>query len=358
MKLEPERDGPVLSRVFDAYGWSPLQVRYIRGVLRVDTGDGVYSLKKSSAEPDHLSFLHEVFTKLRESGYDQVLPLEKTKSGDPFVKEEGGCWYAHPWYGEAAGRGDEVPPEKLIRDLARFHKLCEPLTAGRGKPDSPAVTAGLSRKKKAQEQLKQWRNAVSEREFASPFEKAFLSHGEDIEKTASFAIQGLEKVGRSNGGKVPRITLIHGHLHPQNLLVGKEGWRWIDFDHAEAGSPVVDVAMFLRRFVPFDGDEVVDPFALLEEYQTENPLKEKERKLLALHLAYPEPVIRTVSAYYNHPTGMEESSAVQRLEEELDRLRLFKGWVRTVWNTGKTSGRKKMASREAAAAVRSRSKKN
>lgn len=356
MKLDPGRDGPLLPRVFDAYGWSPRQVRYIRGVLRVDTGDGVYALKKSSAEPEQLAFLDQLFFKLKESGYDHFLPWVKTRKGDrSFVEEQGSCWYAQPWYGKAAEKGDEVPPGELVKGLARFHKLCEPLLAGKEGPTPAPVTSGLERKKESGEQLKQWRKAASGREFASPFEKAVLSHGDYLEKALHFSVEGWQRQ-KSAGAEPTRATLVHGRLHPHNLLVGESGWRWIDFDHAEVGSPVSDVALFLRRFIPFEGDEVVDPFALLREYESEYPLKPKEKKLLALHLVYPEGPIRIISAYYRHPNRMEEAKAIRMLSEEMDRLRLFQEWVQSVWNKGKNKSKPKKSRQTAG--IRSSRHKN
>ncbi len=137
MKLDPQTDGSVIPRVFAAFGWSPVQVRYIRGILRVDTGDGVFALKKTAAEPAQLTFLNQTLIQLKEKGYEHVMLPVKTKEGDRlFVEEEGSCWYALPWYGETAEKGDEVSPEELIRGLARLHKLCEPLIAGKKAPDS------------------------------------------------------------------------------------------------------------------------------------------------------------------------------------------------------------------------------
>ncbi|SMO37258.1 phosphotransferase [Melghirimyces algeriensis] len=348
MKLVPDRDDSILPAVFKAYGWNPRQIRYIRGVLRVDTGDEIYALKKTSAKPDHLCFLDKIFSQLNEAGYHYLLPWVKTDSNEVFVEEDESCWYAQPWYGKAMEKGDEVSPDELIRGLARFHKLCEPVIADEAEADLPSVTVGLDRKKEYAQQLMQWREAAMNREFASPFEKAFLSHFDYIDKAISFTIRGLEKYGQKNRGRPPRYTLVHNRLHPHNVLVGDQGWRWIDFDHATAGSPVTDIAMFLRRFIPFDGDEVLDPFYLLDEYQSENPLMGEEKRLLALHLAYPEGLIRTIHSYDQQQEARTESVSVQKLEEEIERLHLFQEWVRTVWKSGKNAEGKKRPSHEMA----------
>ncbi|MFD1426422.1 phosphotransferase [Kroppenstedtia sanguinis] len=356
MKLDPQTDGPVIPRVFAALGWSPVQIRYIRGVLRVDTGDGVFALKKTAAEPAQLTFLHETLSQLKEKGYEHVLLPVKVKEEAPlFVEEEGSCWYVLPWYGEAAEKGDEVPLEELVKGLAQLHKLSEPLLADKKLPASAVATSGLEGKTEAGDRLRQWREVAWGREYASPFEKAVLSHMDYLEKALHFSVEGWRKQ-KSTGEALPRTTLVHGRLHPHNLLVGTSGWRWIDFDHAHVGSPVSDLAMFLRRFVPFDRDEVVDPFALLKEYEAEYPLKAKEKKLLALHLAYPEGPIRTISSYYARPDRWEEAVAVRTLSEEMDRLRLFRDWVQSVWNTNKRQPQSQK--QRQTASVRSSRRKN
>lgn len=352
LKLEPNRDGPVLPRVFQAYGWSPRQVRYIRGVVRVETGDGVFALKKTSADPEHLAFLDRVFDQLDETELPYFLPRVATKNGARVVQEGEGCWYALPWYGQAAEKGDEVPPEDLIQGLARFHQVTEPLVKGEKETGPHLRTDPLEKKRSAVDRLKEWHEIAVSREFVSPFEKTFLSYIDEIEKAINFSVQGLEKV---EGRPAPRTALIHGRLHPHNLLVGKSGWRWIDFDHGGVGSPVIDIAMFLRRFLPFDSEEVVDPFSLLDIYQKQNPLKEKEQRLLALHLTYPESVMRALSAYYQPRPTVSESASVRQLEGEIDRLHLFQEWVRRVWTAEKNNRSQK--SPRAVAGVRAARKK-
>ncbi|MFC4078404.1 phosphotransferase [Salinithrix halophila] len=330
MKLDPSLDGPVLSEVFDRYGWSPRRIHYTRGVLRVQTDEGEFALKKSSVPGEKLRILHQVLESIREKGYPHLLSWVMTRKGEPFAETDQGNWYASPWYGKAAVKGNEVPADELIRDLARFHRLSQPLV----EEEEPLFEASLAslpeQWREWKKQMDRWRELVGNREFSSPFDRTFREHGDFLEKSLQFSLQGVERFTVS-GGDLPRRALLHKRLHPQNLLVGDEGWRWIDWDNAAVGSPAGDIAAFLRRFLPVEEDEILDPAALLEAYEKEWPLPGNEKKLLALHLAYPVRPLRLLHRYYTERRHDGEAATIRRLEEEVDRLHVFQDWIRSEW---------------------------
>ncbi|WP_169713603.1 phosphotransferase [Paludifilum halophilum] len=329
MKLDPNRDGPVLAQVFEQYGWSPRQVRYVRGALRVVDRNQVYALKKSVASPEKLAFLEQVTRRLLDAGYEHLLPWVKTQSGKAYVQQGDGVWYALPWYGKAGWNG-KVAIDELIRQLARLHRLCHTATEDSSEFRRQVDTTLIDRWKEHQKDVFQYREVALNREFPSPFDRALKGHVSFIDKAFSFAIQGMDKFVNREQGRPPRYTLVHGRLDPRNLLVGEDGWKWIDFDHAVLDSPVLDIASFMRRFLSLEEEEVVDPAALLKEYESEWPLTGKEKRLLALYLAYPERPFHLIRRYYEGHQG-EEAAFLRRLEEEMDRLHLFQDWVLRLW---------------------------
>ncbi|SFS95728.1 phosphotransferase [Marininema halotolerans] len=341
MKLDPMLDGPVLSEVFDRYGWSPSRVRYIQGVLQVRTEEGEFSLKKTEAPVAKLRLLNQVSEALIEEGYEHLLSFVRTKGGEPFAEMERGNWYAYPWYGEPLGKGEPLSSLELMRQLARFHRLSQPIVKNASIEKGKSLPVQSERWKEWQNHLAEWREMANEREFTSPFDRTFQEHYDFLDKSFQFSLQGMDRIASISGGALPQQTLTHQRIHPQNLLVGAEGWRWIDWDHCAVDQPVTDIAAFLRRFLEVEEGEVVDPAALLEAYDKEWTLSRKEKKILALTLACPERPLRILHAYYQKPRRSEESVSVRRLEEEVDRLQVFQDWIRSEWKpsaTGQKSG--------------------
>ncbi|MDR6226439.1 phosphotransferase [Desmospora profundinema] len=330
MKLDAHRDGPVMEQVFRRFGWSPHQVEMVRGVLQVQTNGKVFALKKAVLPAKEMKKIQTVLHEITAKEYPHLLPFEKTVDGETGVETEVGYWMAQEWYGQGAERGDEVPLADLIRSLARFHRLTMPLAAGKKEDRRRLDQSEVKRRRSFEKRLEEWASIAREREFPSPFDKAFETHLPYVQKALSFSLQGMEKYIQGERGEAPRYTWVHGRVHPRNLVVGEEGWRWIDWEHAGIDSPVRDVAGFLRRLIPMDGDEVTDPFALLAEYEDEFPFNGKEKRLLSLYLTFPEQPLKLMEQYYAG-NRQDEGTLVRRLEEEMDRLQLFQDWVRKHW---------------------------
>lgn len=354
MKLDAQRDGPVLQEVMRRFGWSPRQVGMVRGVIRVDTGDRLFALKKTVQSSQGIKEIQTVLEEVAVKEYSHLLPFVKTLNGEMGVETDVGFWMAQEWYGEGATRGDEIPAADVIRSLAQFHRLSLPLAATKKENRRRLSLADVKRRHSYGERMEEWASIAREREFPSPFDKSFLTHLPFINRALSFSVQGMEKYIQGEKGEAPRYTWVHGRIHPHNLLVKEKEWRWIDWDHAGVDSPVVDVACFLRRFIPMDGDEVVDPFALLAEYEDEFPLNGKEKRLLSLHLSFPERPLRLIEQYY---TGQrdDEGTLIRLLEEEVDRLQLFQDWVKKNW-AKKAATKKKAKELEGVRSARSRSR--
>jgi spore coat protein YsxE len=348
----------LLRRVIARYGWNPVQVTRVRGAWRVETEDGTFALKKASCSAKKLSFLHQAVEEVRSQGGDALLPWIPTGKGRPFLEERGRAWYATRWSGGVLDPRD-APAEELIRQLAVLHRLLEK-PADRGKEFRYRAGTGLvERWRGHRERIQEYRSKLKTRGFASPFEQMLSDHADLLDKAFSFAVRGMERFVETERGIPPRYTLCHGRIHPHNILKGDRGWIWIDWDHARVDSPVRDLALFFRQFSdPSEGGSGI--LSLLEVYEQERKLSRKEKKLLALYLAYPDG-IGELLRQYRKPGGIAEAEAVRRLRLELDRLRGVRETLGELWpkrsahqRAGKGSAAKENA---AVAAVQSRADK-
>jgi spore coat protein YsxE len=329
----------VLEPVFRRFGWSPQQVRRVRGVLQVHVGDQVYALKKVAIPADEMKRIQSMLQTVIAREYPYLLPFVHTVDEEEGVETDTGYWIAQEWTGTAVKRGDALPQADVIRGLARFHRLTLPIVAGKKASVQHLNPSETERRQAFETRLEEWRSVAEKRTFPSPFDKSFQRHLPFVQKALSFSLQGMKRWIQSEGGEAPRYTWIHGRIHPQNVVAKEDGaptspekgsWAWIDWEHARIDSPVRDVACFLRRMVPMDRDEVMDPFALLAEYEEEFPLNGKEKRLLSIHLSFPEQPLKLINQYYSGQRD-DEGTLVRRLEEEVDRLELFQDWVRKHW---------------------------
>jgi spore coat protein YsxE len=357
--METYPQGTELLEVLKQYGWEPTLVQNVGGrVWRITLRDGVYALKKSGASREKLLLLHRLLKEIRSQGFNHLLPWIPTRQGEPVVTLTRSNWYATPWKSSYGISENEKQPTVtgLVQALAHFHRLSEPLV--QAYPDLCTLVneETLGKWKQRQEKLAEISERMKSREFQSPFEKCFSAHKENIDQSLTFFLRGMERFMEKEGGKSPRYSLCHRRIHPSNVARDEERFYFIDFDHAQVDSPVRDLALVMRRYAAFEGDPE-KPLQILETYEAEWPLQPKEKKLLALYLAYPERLLKTIQRYYEEPkVAHMEAQAVKRLEEDLHHLDLLQEAVKSLW-PGKKASTEEKRQPSAASVSGSRGKK-
>jgi spore coat protein YsxE len=339
----PFSQGMELWDILERYGWEPTLVRYAGSVWRVATEDGEYALKRSNAPREKLVLLHQMLNETRAQGFPHLLPWVPTKRGEPVAEVNGEAWYATPWKGSRKdGQSKEPAAEDVVRALALFHRMTEPLSEKYPKLKVRTGESRLQRWKAKQEHLRQTVEEIRKKEYPTPFEQCLLREWEAVDRCMDFAIRGLSRFIEADGGESPAYALCHRRLHPSNVIADRDGFFFIDFDHAQFDSPARDLAAAIRRFTT--GEDGADrAFALMEAYMEERPLAPKEKRLTALYLSYPERVLKTLRRYGEqaHLAG-GEASISSRLEGELEQLGWLQEVVRSLWprkkKTEKTPG--------------------
>lgn len=320
----------IIDRAIQKYGLRPKRTQSLANICLVTDQEGkMFALKQSKQSKEKLLLLNHLLERIRASGFDYLLPWQKTVDDEAVVRIGKTIWYTTPW---KKSEEDVAPsPIELIRSLGKFHSLAQSQVASYQGLAVPLTTEKLDHWKKRRDQLSQFSH-LEEREFLSPFEKSFREHQELLEQTFDFSIRGLEKFLQSESARIPRYTLCHCRIHPSNIVMDDQQFYWIDFDHAQVDTPVRDLAMSIHRLVPRTEDQV-ELSQLLEAYEQMNPLLPLERKLLAVYLSYPEPIIKIIGRYQDEAKISYEAAYVKQLEQEIRHLEKIQGLIRDLWTT-------------------------
>lgn len=343
MNDQPFAQGTELWDVIQQYGWEPSLVQFVGGVWRITCDQGTFALKQSKASREKLLLLHKILDGVRSEGFPHILPWVFTTKGEPVALAASRPWYATHWkssYGIAEEKRKPSSTE-LVQTLAHFHRLSEPLVKPYPELCTHVNEHLLNQWKEKQKKLTEYSEEMKAREFSSPFDKCIIANKEKMEHSFDFSIRGMERFVQTDAGKAPRYTLCHRRVHPSNILQEGDQFYLIDFDHAQVDTPVRDLATVMRRYTAEKGNSET-PFELLEAYETEWRLQPKEKKLLALYLAYPERLMKMLHQYYEQPKAAQtEAQSVKRLEAELRHLDLLQDVVKSLWPNKKVRSEEK-----------------
>jgi Ser/Thr protein kinase RdoA (MazF antagonist) len=250
---------------------------------------------------------------VRAAGYPHLLPWIPTEDGEIVVSAYGKQWYATPWQELA---DEHISAVELASSLGYFHRIAEPVAAQFPKLHQVIDTQTKETWKQREAQIASWQADLEEGEAQ------ISQHTAKLPKNSfSFAIRGLDRYVNTEKGVAPRYTICHHRIHPSNVLIGEDGWYWIDFDHAELDTPVKDLATLIHRY-PED-----PPEEILAAYEKENKLLPKEKRLLAVFLSYPERIVRAA----------ERNEDIIDISREFSHVQACKKLVKKLWPQRKKS---------------------
>ncbi|WP_044640587.1 phosphotransferase [Risungbinella massiliensis] len=326
----PEYHNELWSAI-EAFGWKPKKVDLYSGVYRVEVDDRIYALKASNRSREKLLLFHKMSSDLQDLGYPHLLTWEKSVSGEQIVQTGKLVWYATDWIQpfDPASIESAIP---LVQSLATLHRLAEPIAAKFPILHQQEKEQYLDHLRERKEKWESFVQQASSPEYPSSVDRLIEENCETVDKLFTFALRGMEKFLEKEQGVFPRVTLCHKRIHPSNVVVQDEDqFYWIDWDHVQLDTPARDLAFFLRRFSNWE-----NPEAIYQAYEEANPLSTKEKRLLAIYLAYPERFLAKVTDYYEAPRVSTEGESWQEIQEEFQVYQSFYPLITELWSAKKT----------------------
>lgn len=316
--------------VIEAYGFKPSKVEFVSGVYRIQDQGETYALKKSNRSKEKLMLFYQMSEELRNNGYPHLLSWQQTLSGEPVVKTDHAVWYATKWVGDQESSTNYESAIPLVKSIAIFHRLAEPITARFPMLQQQEKEDRLDRWRERKEKWEGYVQQASSQEYPSSVDRLIHENCEMVDKLFTFALKGMERFLKIENENPTRTTLCHQRIHPSNCVQDDEQFYWIDWDHVRVDTPVKDLALFIHRFTEQEGPEEI-----LYAYEEENPLSVKEKRLLAIYLAYPERFLSKVSKYYEEPRIATEGESWQEIQQEFLNYQSFYPLISELWNSHK-----------------------
>jgi hypothetical protein len=260
-------------------------------VVRVVTPSGLRRVRRwpEGTPANAVAFSHEVMDQGRQAGLGIVPELiaSPAGSGETALRVGGRLYDAQAWLpGETPRRAEAAWPDvddridmpvvlpaenlaEVIAAMARLHDATTPLAQQRGAPAAPlAMLPGAVRQAQA-------RHLASLRPKArhEPAVQRWLAIGERLIANAEPVVLAATRDDRLSSPSVLHLGLWPAHILIDNdAISGILGW-----EHAAAGSPLLDLAQATLRLQGWS-DEVVEE--AIATYSDVRPLAPEERRLL------------------------------------------------------------------------------
>ena len=300
--------------LWDGYGLQLRGTSRIRTGLICRTDQGLRELKKPRGHMENLYFAFDVKEQLRKNGFTGIGRFYPTVEGEPFYQQDGVLYTLE----------DVIPAEPLAEDcvasfvrgaeaLGRMHTAAKGLKSTYAQWDWEKLPKRYAKRRSALAKIKK----RSERNGTYDTIDLLLLqyYGLYMEQTAE-AEELLQKGSYVQAAQRAEQTgaFCHTAYKGESLRVLQDGSLCIGgFDQCEAELPLADLAAYLKRYMKKTDGQAEGVLAMLNAFEKQYPLSEKDLLLLQGMLVYPEKFLRLINEYYNRRRACISPAMEERL---------------------------------------------
>jgi CotS family spore coat protein len=273
------------------WGFKVLRAEQVRAIVKVETNEGTFALKKVDHKPEKINFIYEAQEHLWKNGFRNQPRWLVTKSGQSFVPAgDGHFYFLNTWIN---GKESTVTNPDQIKEIMRLQATLHQCSLGfTPSPNAKIKTKWGQWDKKYESdigKLKKFYNEVKLQPDTA-LVSAFHDTAEGIIKMAE---AGKELFNTSAYTEVLNRAIdakgfVHGDLAYHNLICSNDGkMNVIDFDYCSQNLRINDLARFLRKVMRrADWDTDLNLF-ILQAYHEVYPLCDDELEILKamMHLS-------------------------------------------------------------------------
>ncbi|WP_352399638.1 hypothetical protein [Anaerotignum sp.] len=313
--------------------WEGYGLRFYSGTrtrtgLVCKTDKGLRELKKARERMNNIRYAHDVKECLYRNGFTVISRFYNTMDGQPCFAKDGTLYVLEELLPSTPL--DEDGKDSFVKGaetLGKMHQCAKGLESTFIQWDKERLPGQFSKRRVELAKIK--RRIQRQGGYDSIDLLVMDNFNTYMEQT----IQAEEFLQRAQyKDLVERAeregAFCHHSFKGENLRVSDDGRLYVGgFEGCNSDIPLLDLAAYLKRYMKKTDGDKDGVFQILEAYQKNNPLEDKERVLLQALTIYPEKFLRLVNEYYNKRRACVSPAMQERLalavEEEGRARELF-----------------------------------
>lgn len=304
-------------KVLEQYDIQVTGTKRGRGSYICETNMGKKLLADYTGSEKKLVFVNEVLEMLKGKGYlfaDVILP---TKEGNLTTRDrDENVYILKDWYeGRECDTRNMNDVEQAVINLAHLHNMLvlEKKEENRIRPK----LLEEDELRRHNRELRKICSFVRKRHQKNEFEVLFLKYYDMFYEQALGAEQWLEGSACVDLKKesVEKGCLCHGNYNQHNIYFPGRGKVFTaNFYKCRYDVQMLDLYQFLRKIMEKQNWETASGHRMLELYDREKPISDREMEYLYARLFYPEKFWKLANQYYNRSKSWIPWKNVGKLE--------------------------------------------
>lgn len=285
-----------------------------RGAILCESDQGLLIMKEYAGPVEKVKFQDYLLKHIKESGAVRVESILRTKEGEMIVYDQDRVAYIVKTYceGRECNHRDQQECGQAVRTLANLHKVSD-LSGYEILQEQPVCHIEKEYEKHNRE-LKKVRKFLREKSQKTDFEIYLMKHYDYFLDIALQITEELQYYAyEEDSYEFPIVC--HGDYQYHNIIQTEAGTVLINFEKCVRDYPVRDLYLFLRKLLEKNNWSQTLGDMLLESYNRERPLTDKDYSQLYYRFAYPEKFWKIVNFYYNTGKAWIPDRNMEKIEK-------------------------------------------
>ena len=279
--------------VLEQYDLEVLRTWKGRGVYFCETDKGIFRLKEQRGSEDKIEKLCQLLEALENVQFFRTdLPI-RSREGNFLVKDSDEISYLlKAWKdGRECDPRSELDVCRSMEGLAILHTHAKGIW----------TFASAQELEKRTRELKKVQSFIRKKQRKNEFESCYLEIVPEYLKSALNITEEMKNSGYEalREDAMEQGSICHGEYMQHNVLFDRSKLILTNFEHAQLDLQCMYVALFLRKIMEKQGWKRPQGEKFLRAYEIVRPMGERERRILALRLLYPEKLWKLANHYYH-----------------------------------------------------------
>lgn len=291
--------------VLEQYDLEILRTWKGRGVYFCETDKGIFRLKEQRGSEDKIEKLCQLLGALENVQFFRTdLPV-RSREGNFLVKDSDEISYLlKAWKdGRECDPRSELDVCRSMEGLAILHTHAKGIWtfASAQEREKYEGTNLVTEMEKRTRELKKVQSFIRKKQRKNEFESCYLEIVPEYLKSALNITEEMKNSGYEalREDAMEQGSICHGEYMQHNVLFDRSKLILTNFEHAQLDLQCMDVALFLRKIMEKQGWKRPQGEKFLRAYEIVRPMGERERRILALRLLYPEKLWKIANHYYH-----------------------------------------------------------
>ncbi|MCD7725390.1 MAG: CotS family spore coat protein [Clostridiales bacterium] len=285
-----------------------------RGAILCESDQGLLIMKEYTGPAEKVKFQDYLLKHIQESGTVRTETILKTREEELVVYDQDRVAYIVKTYCNGRECNHREPREcaQAVETLAKLHKASD-LSGSPVLENQPIFRIDREYEKHNKE-LRKVRKFLRGKSQKADFEIYLMRHYDYFLDTALQITEELQYDSREKDSYEFPIVC-HGDYQYHNIIQTEEGSMLVNFEKCVRDYPVRDLYLFLRKLLEKNNWSQTLGNMLLESYNREKPLTDRDYRQLYYRFAYPEKFWKIVNFYYNTGKAWIPDRNMEKIEK-------------------------------------------